>query len=610
MADYNRGGRWQDDDRSRRQSGVYGRDTSGRESDRSFRQGGSESDRDDRFNRWASQQYPRQSDYRHSDYRNYANMSDSDSTDYGRRSTRDLSRLNPAEGRSDRNDRYSGSNDRYRGSTDRYSGSRDRYSGGTYDSDRGHNDRARDSRGHHDDERNVWSRSVDEVRSWFGDEEAERRRQRDEEERMRAERLGAYHNHAYREDDDRRRHQNESTIDWSGQRGYGSNIDQDYGRNSSRSSGDSDNSRAMFRSSNNYGGSRSAQSYRDYPTHQQGQSHQQGQTQSRQGRSSANNEDDEIRHGYESQFDYHQTDRNATFGGRDYERNYPTRAERNYPTRAERGDHTHDLSEGWQSSDSYRGYRSLNNTGREAIGQDNHLGRERSTQPNEHDKNFSRGDYSPNLSAGGQDHDSRHYPDRDRQGTRLDQAAQQGYSQGYGRTGFTTTSGGGQYNSDQQDNAARGVQATYSGKGPKNYGQRDERIKVDVCEALSESHDVDASDIDVTVSNGEVNLTGSVDSRSAKRTAERLAEQVSGVVDVHNRIEVKERSASDTSGTQERIQPRTAPRTDLAGDGSSSSQTGSNTSGVSAGNGANGSTNGGGASASASANGSSRSRSK
>jgi Flp pilus assembly secretin CpaC len=59
---------------------------------------------------------------------------------------------------------------------------------------------------------------------------------------------------------------------------------------------------------------------------------------------------------------------------------------------------------------------------------------------------------------------------------------------------------------------------------------------------------VDASDIDVTVSNGEVTLTGSVDHRSTKRRAEDLAEAVSGVKNVENRIRVSQTTGSQTSG--------------------------------------------------------------
>jgi len=62
---------------------------------------------------------------------------------------------------------------------------------------------------------------------------------------------------------------------------------------------------------------------------------------------------------------------------------------------------------------------------------------------------------------------------------------------------------------------------------------------------------VDASEIEVQVSNGEVTLTGTVDSREAKRAAEEAAEECSGVKDVQNRIRVQSESRSGQSGRYE-----------------------------------------------------------
>ena len=47
-----------------------------------------------------------------------------------------------------------------------------------------------------------------------------------------------------------------------------------------------------------------------------------------------------------------------------------------------------------------------------------------------------------------------------------------------------------------------------------------------------------ASEIEIRVSNQEVTLTGSVDDRQQKRAAEDLAENVSGVREVHNNLRV------------------------------------------------------------------------
>lgn len=98
------------------------------------------------------------------------------------------------------------------------------------------------------------------------------------------------------------------------------------------------------------------------------------------------------------------------------------------------------------------------------------------------------------------------------------------------------------------DDAARRRESdrTHRGKGPRNYTRSDDRIKEDVNDRLSDDPFIDASDIDVTVTNGEVVLTGSVDHRSTKRRAEDLAESVSGVRNVENRIRVGQTTSSQT----------------------------------------------------------------
>jgi osmotically-inducible protein OsmY len=80
----------------------------------------------------------------------------------------------------------------------------------------------------------------------------------------------------------------------------------------------------------------------------------------------------------------------------------------------------------------------------------------------------------------------------------------------------------------------------HKGKGPKNYTRSSEKIREDVCEMLSQDSHVDASDIDVAVKGTEVTLTGTVESRMAKRRAEDLAERVSGISHVQNNLRVNE----------------------------------------------------------------------
>lgn len=91
----------------------------------------------------------------------------------------------------------------------------------------------------------------------------------------------------------------------------------------------------------------------------------------------------------------------------------------------------------------------------------------------------------------------------------------------------------------------------YRGRGPKNYRRSDDRIKEDVNDRLSQGY-LDASDIEVTVSNTEVTLTGNVNSRADKRRAEAVAESVTGVTNVENRLRVRQNDygTSRYSGTE------------------------------------------------------------
>jgi len=79
----------------------------------------------------------------------------------------------------------------------------------------------------------------------------------------------------------------------------------------------------------------------------------------------------------------------------------------------------------------------------------------------------------------------------------------------------------------------------YTGRGPRNYRRSDERIREDVSELLTQHGQIDASEFEVTVENGEVTLNGAVDSRRTKRLAEDVVERVRGVRDVHNRLRVQ-----------------------------------------------------------------------
>ena len=77
------------------------------------------------------------------------------------------------------------------------------------------------------------------------------------------------------------------------------------------------------------------------------------------------------------------------------------------------------------------------------------------------------------------------------------------------------------------------------GKGPKGYRRSDERIREEICEAMSRQGFIDASDVEVTVEGGIVRLVGTVASRADKRGLELIADRVHGVEEVRNEIRLK-----------------------------------------------------------------------
>jgi len=79
----------------------------------------------------------------------------------------------------------------------------------------------------------------------------------------------------------------------------------------------------------------------------------------------------------------------------------------------------------------------------------------------------------------------------------------------------------------------------HRGKGPKGFKRSDDRIREDINCRLTDDGYVDASQIEVTVTDGEVTLTGTVPDKSSKRRAEDISELVSGVSNVENRLRVK-----------------------------------------------------------------------
>lgn len=86
-------------------------------------------------------------------------------------------------------------------------------------------------------------------------------------------------------------------------------------------------------------------------------------------------------------------------------------------------------------------------------------------------------------------------------------------------------------------------------RGPKGYKRSDDRIREDVSDRLAHQNELDPSEIEVMVSNGEVTLSGTVQSRHEKFIAEEIADSVSGVNDVHNQLRVRREDVQSTTST-------------------------------------------------------------
>ena len=140
---------------------------------------------------------------------------------------------------------------------------------------------------------------------------------------------------------------------------------------------------------------------------------------------------------------------------------------------------------------------------------------------------------------------------------------------------------------DAQNRRERDYEHDHRGRGPRGYTRSDERIREDVCDRLSQDPRVDATDVDVKVSSGEVSLTGHVDSRMARRRAEDCAETISGVRHVQNNLRVQEYSGAMGSGVATGASAGTYSATG-ASTASGSRATGTTTGSPSAGSGAQG----------------------
>jgi hypothetical protein len=156
-----------------------------------------------------------------------------------------------------------------------------------------------------------------------------------------------------------------------------------------------------------------------------------------------------------------------------------------------------------------------------------------------------------------------------------------GYGSGFGSQGYWPQAYGqpvGQGFGDVADAPAYvyGYVVTYTGRGPRGYRRSDDRIRDDINDALTLSPDLDATEIEVIVEDGEVILLGTVDSRQAKRLAEDIAGSASGVQDLQNQIRVQPDTSRQEGGAASQSTGTSAGST------AGSSQAGSSAGGASA----------------------------
>jgi BON domain len=111
-----------------------------------------------------------------------------------------------------------------------------------------------------------------------------------------------------------------------------------------------------------------------------------------------------------------------------------------------------------------------------------------------------------------------------------------------------------------------GPRSPYAGRGPKDYQRSDDRVREEICDCMTDDPMLDASEITVQVSNGEVTLSGTVPSRGQKRRAEDVAERISGVKDVTNQLRISREADGHNH-------PAARPVTQTSGNGTPSKST-------------------------------------
>lgn len=124
-----------------------------------------------------------------------------------------------------------------------------------------------------------------------------------------------------------------------------------------------------------------------------------------------------------------------------------------------------------------------------------------------------------------------------------------GSAGGLGGSAFTGRSQGamgGVWSSSYSGGAGvRSQPGPHAGRGPRGYRRSDSSVAEDIQERLMLHPDIDPSDVEVRVREGEVTLLGEVDDRDTKYRIEELVDSVGGVLDVYNLVRVRRTSAQE-----------------------------------------------------------------
>jgi hypothetical protein len=192
---------------------------------------------------------------------------------------------------------------------------------------------------------------------------------------------------------------------------------------------------------------------------------------------------------------------------------------------AQRGNRPRQAYGQWQPQRDYARNRS-------AYGQDNSgYGAERSYGQG-NDQDDARSDYAHASWTQEHDYQGPRYGASHRDTT----GSQYAHTDTYGGAGFRQQ--GKRYWFDEGDQ--RGA---FRGTRPRGYERSDERVRELACERLTEA-DLDASDIEVKVSQGTVTLEGSVPARWMKHQAEDIIDDLGNVKDIQNHLRVSPREGA------------------------------------------------------------------